>query len=63
MPRLAAFFFQQQYAFDAHAAIHRLAHVVDGEQRDRHARQRGIVSRSFTPRQLASVLDSVETIF
>src|SRR5215207_1314476 len=24
----------------------------------RHARQRGIVSRSFTPRQLASVLDS-----
>ncbi|HTL87371.1 MAG TPA: cytochrome P450 [Acidimicrobiia bacterium] len=28
----------------------------------RHARQRGIVSRSFTPRQLASVLDSVETI-
>jgi cytochrome P450 len=28
----------------------------------RHARQRGIVSRSFTPRQLATVLDSVETI-
>ena len=28
----------------------------------RHARQRGIVSRSFTPRQLTSVLDSVETI-
>ena len=28
----------------------------------RHARQRGIVSRSFTPRQLGSVLDSVETI-
>jgi cytochrome P450 len=28
----------------------------------RHARQRGIVSRSFTPRQLASVLDSVERI-
>src|SRR5262249_8097971 len=28
----------------------------------RHARQRGIVGRSFTPRQLASVLDSVETI-
>ena len=28
----------------------------------RHARQRGIVSRSFTPRQLASVLDSIETI-
>jgi cytochrome P450 len=28
----------------------------------RHARQRGIVSRSFTPRQLAGVLDSVETI-
>ncbi len=28
----------------------------------RHARQRGIVARSFTPRQLASVLDSVETI-
>jgi len=28
----------------------------------RHARQRGIVSRSFTPRQLKSVLDSVETI-
>jgi methyl-branched lipid omega-hydroxylase len=28
----------------------------------RHARQRGIVSRSFTPRQLASVLDSVEMI-
>jgi methyl-branched lipid omega-hydroxylase len=28
----------------------------------RHARQRGIVSRSFTPRQLQSVLDSVETI-
>jgi methyl-branched lipid omega-hydroxylase len=28
----------------------------------RHARQRGIVSRSFTPRQLAAVLDSVETI-
>ncbi|HET6875121.1 MAG TPA: cytochrome P450 [Acidimicrobiales bacterium] len=28
----------------------------------RHARQRGIVSRSFTPRQLAGVLDSVERI-
>jgi cytochrome P450 len=28
----------------------------------RHARQRGIVSRSFTPRQLQRVLDSVETI-
>src|SRR5690349_16223275 len=28
----------------------------------RHARQRGIVARSFTPRQLAGVLDSVETI-
>ena len=28
----------------------------------RHARQRGIVSRSFTPRQLAKVLDSVSTI-
>jgi methyl-branched lipid omega-hydroxylase len=28
----------------------------------RHARQRGIVARSFTPRQLAHVLDSVETI-
>ena len=28
----------------------------------RHARQRGIVSRSFTPRQLQKVLDSVETI-
>jgi methyl-branched lipid omega-hydroxylase len=28
----------------------------------RHARQRGIVSRSFTPRKLAGVLDSVETI-
>jgi cytochrome P450 len=28
----------------------------------RHARQRGIVSRSFTPKQLAKVLDSVETI-
>jgi hypothetical protein len=28
----------------------------------RHARQRGIVSCSFTPRQLAKVLDSVETI-
>jgi cytochrome P450 len=28
----------------------------------RHARQRGIVSRSFTPRQLGSLLDSVETI-
>ncbi len=28
----------------------------------RHARQRGIVARSFTPRRLASVLDSVETI-
>jgi cytochrome P450 len=28
----------------------------------RHARQRGIVGRSFTPRQLAAVLDSVETI-
>ncbi|MCC5950712.1 MAG: cytochrome P450 [Acidimicrobiia bacterium] len=28
----------------------------------RHARQRGIVSRSFTPRQLQSVLDSVEAI-
>lgn len=27
----------------------------------RHARQRGIVARSFTPRQLQSVLDSVET--
>ncbi len=28
----------------------------------RHARQRGIVSRSFTPRKLAGVLDSVERI-
>lgn len=28
----------------------------------RHARQRGIVARSFTPRQLQGVLDSVETI-
>ena len=28
----------------------------------RHARQRGIVARSFGPRQLAGVLDSVETI-
>jgi cytochrome P450 len=28
----------------------------------RHARQRGIVARSFTPRQLQDVLDSVETI-
>lgn len=28
----------------------------------RHARQRGIVARSFTPRQLQSVLDSVDTI-
>jgi methyl-branched lipid omega-hydroxylase len=28
----------------------------------RHARQRGIVARSFTPRQLQSVLDSVATI-
>jgi methyl-branched lipid omega-hydroxylase len=28
----------------------------------RHARQRGIVSRSFTPKQLAGVLESVETI-
>lgn len=28
----------------------------------RHARQRGIVARSFTPRQLAGVLDSVESI-
>jgi cytochrome P450 len=28
----------------------------------RHARQRGIVARSFTPRRLQGVLDSVETI-
>ena len=28
----------------------------------RHARQRGIVARTFTPRQLAGVLDSVERI-
>jgi cytochrome P450 len=28
----------------------------------RHARQRGIVARSFTPRQIQGVLDSVETI-
>jgi cytochrome P450 len=28
----------------------------------RHARQRGIVSRSFTPKQLAGVLESVETV-
>ena len=28
----------------------------------RHARQRGIVARSFTPRQLAGVLESVETV-
>jgi len=28
----------------------------------RHARQRGIVGRSFTPKQLAGVLDSVESI-
>jgi len=28
----------------------------------RHARQRGIVARSFTPKQLHGVLDSVETI-
>ena len=29
----------------------------------RHARQRGIVARSFTPRKLQGVLDSVETIY
>ena len=28
----------------------------------RHARQRGIVARSFTPRQLAGVLESVERV-
>jgi cytochrome P450 len=28
----------------------------------RHARQRGIVARSFTPKEIQSVLDSVETI-
>src|SRR3982750_234199 len=28
----------------------------------KHARQRGIVGRSFTPRELQKVLDSVETI-
>ncbi|HEV7722760.1 MAG TPA: cytochrome P450, partial [Iamia sp.] len=28
----------------------------------RHARQRGIVARSFTPRRLAQVIDSVESI-
>ena len=32
MPGLAALFFQQQHALDAHAAVHRLAHVVNREQ-------------------------------
>jgi len=36
MSRLAAGFLQQLHFADGHRAIHRLAHVVDGEQTDAH---------------------------
>ena len=38
--RSAAALFQQGDAFDHHAAIRRLQHVVDGQAGDRHRRQR-----------------------
>ena len=34
MPRLATYFFQQLDIGDRHAPIHRLAHVIDGQQGD-----------------------------
>lgn len=37
--RFAADFFHQLQRFDAHAPVHRLAHVVDREQRDARGRQ------------------------
>ena len=37
MAGLAALLFQEADSVDAHAPIHRLAHVVDGEQADRTA--------------------------
>ena len=39
MPGFAADFFQQSNAFDAHAAVNGLAHVVDGEQADTGCRK------------------------
>src|SRR4051794_3738089 len=38
--RLAALLFNQVDALDAHTALHRLDHVVDGEAGDRHSRKR-----------------------
>src|SRR5262245_43906576 len=38
--RLAAALLDQPDALDAHAALHRLHHVVDGEAGDRNCRQR-----------------------
>ena len=38
--RLAALLLQQPHACDRHAAVHRLAHVVDRQQCDLHSRQR-----------------------
>ncbi len=38
--RLAAVLFEQAHAVDDHAAVHRLAHVVDGEQADLHRGER-----------------------
>ena len=40
MAGLAALLFQEADSVDAHAPIHRLAHVVDGEQADRNRGQR-----------------------
>src|SRR6202140_3457754 len=39
-PRFAAAFFDQPNALDAHAALDRLHHVIDGEAGDRYRRQR-----------------------
>src|SRR6201995_2970668 len=40
MPRFAPRFLNEMNAFDAHAALGRLDHVVDGEAGDRHRCQR-----------------------
>ena len=40
MPRLAPAFFQQTHTFDAHSPVHRLAHIVYGQQPHAYRRQR-----------------------
>ena len=52
MTALAAKFFQQAHAFDDHAAIHGLAHVVDGQRSDAGSGQRFHLDTSL-PGQLA----------